>query len=124
MPDKGSAERVSGTFNEPGFPPRQLTCPFLVPGFPHSSLPGQGPEPQARGQWQVTVALLTGSCHRTRGNKLKGLVPRGQRAPTQEPSSPFPFQSRYPLFMLGSALRRNTSGISYDEVSPVRQETC
>ena len=51
-PDKGSAERITKKKKKlstnQGFLSRQLTCPFLVPGFPHSPLPGQAPEPRPR----------------------------------------------------------------------------
>ena len=107
MPDKGSAERVTGTFNEPGFSTKAVD--MSIPCSWVSTLLSSWPGARAhRGQWHVTVALLTGSYHQK--HQTESLVPRGQKAPTQEPRLPFPFLSRYPLFMLGCAVLFHVPG--------------
>ena len=104
MPDKGSAERVTGTFNEQGFSSKavdmSIPCSWvstLLSSWPGARATGQGP---MASNGRVADRLM--SPH-TR-HQTERFSPRGQRAPTQEPSSPFPFLSRYPLFMLGSAV--------------------
>ena len=105
MPDKGSAERVTGTFNEPGFSTKAVDtsapCSWvstLLSSWPGARATGQGPMAS-----NVCVADRLMSPHtRHQTERLSPTGTEGADPRTELP--PFPFLSRYPLFMLGSAV--------------------